>query len=247
MVMTGSAGATQLPVNPVDFNNCPVNGSGCLNGSGLSVQVTANTCINFFNGNTPDACDSSGGNTFFNSGPSDTSIFTLDTSTGTIKDLQFGSPPPTSFLTQTGPLGTVIFDLETVVPSALPVCTANQASGACSAGVFTLTQQDVSGSNCPAGYSQCGHVGVAFAFTADAYTGTLASGFTPYQINFTSQFNNETIGDLVARASNPTGIYNSVSFTANPSSGVPEPAGFVLIGAGLVGLGLMGRRLRSRA
>src|SRR5579862_2950566 len=126
-MMTSTAGATALPVTPVQFNNCPVAGSGCLNGSGLSVQVLANNCINFFDGNTPDACGVPG-DTFFNSGPSDTSIFTLNTFSGTIKDLIFATTPPiVQFLTQPGPGGTVNFDLETVVASNLPACTANQS------------------------------------------------------------------------------------------------------------------------
>lgn len=246
IMMTGSAGATALPVNPLNFGSCPVATSGCLNGSGLSVQVLANSCINFYDGNTPDTCGVPG-DTFFNSGPSDTSIFTLNTTSGTTKDLIFGTIPPIiAFLTQPGPLGTVTFDLESVVPSSQPACAANQASGACSAGVFTLVQQDTAGSNCPAGYATCGHVGVAFAFTADAYTGTMASGFTPYQIDYSSQFNNETIGDLVAKASGTNGITNSVSFTANPVSNVPEPTGFLLIGFGLIGVALVARRRTSR-
>jgi len=259
--MSGSAGATGLPVSQVNFNNCPVNTSGCLNGTGLAVQVFANSCINFYNGNNPDpgfpgACDALGNNTFFNSGPSDTSIFNLNTFTGTIKDLVFGTPPPiTQFLTQPGPLGTVMFDLTSVPLSNQPVCTANQASGSCSAGIFTLTQQDNAQiTGCPAGYSTCGHVLVGFDFNADAYTGTHASGFTPYTIDFSTQFNGETIGDLIARANNPGtsttagGIFNSVSFTANPVSPVPEPTGFVLIGAGLIGISLIARRRsRSRA
>jgi len=226
----------------------------------MSVQVYANSCINFYNGNNPDpgfpgSCDNLGNNTFFNSGPSDTTIFNVP-STGSIKDLTFTNPPQPvpQFLTDSGPLGTVFFDLTGVPSSNLPVCTANQSSGSCSAGVFTLAQQDNSqNTGCPAGYATCGHVLVGFAFNADAYTGTHASGFTAYTINFSTQFNAEDIGDLIARANNPGtgttagGIFNSVSFTANPAA-VPEPTGFVLIGAGLIGISVIARRrARSRA
>src|SRR6476469_8900895 len=108
------AKADPVPVVGPPFGTCPTNGSGCLNGGGLSVQVTADTCINFFNGNNPDVCGATG-NTFTVGGPLDMSNFTLN-ATGTIKDLQFNSPPPTEFLTVPGPLGTVKFDLVSVVP-----------------------------------------------------------------------------------------------------------------------------------
>jgi hypothetical protein len=103
-------------------------------------------------------------------------------------------------------------------------------------GIFTLAQQDLntSGANCPSGQSPCGQVMVGFSFTAGAYLGTSATGFTPYQINFSSKFYNETVADLINKANQTDGVINAVTFTANPtaplsaqnSGGCPATKGF---------------------
>jgi hypothetical protein len=226
MVASGTAVAAPVPVVGPPFLSCASNNSGCFNGGSLSVQVTANTCINFYNGNIPDGCGT-GGDTFKVNSPADTANFTLQ-GTGTIKDLIFATPPPiTQFLTVPGPGGTVFFDLTGVIPSAQLPC--NNPSGliACSAGVFTLSQQDLntSGANCPGGVGTCGQVLVGFGFTANGYLGTSATGTTPYQITFSTQFNNETIADLLAKAGQAGGITNAVSFTANPLAATPTTGG----------------------
>jgi hypothetical protein len=250
VLMTGTAGATALPIVGPPFGPCNSNGSGCLNGGNLSVQVLANTCINFYNGNNPDVCGVPG-DTFSENAPLDATIFNIGAG-GTTKDLIFGGGVVTQFLTAPGPLGTVFFDLESVINSGQPLCNNPSGITTCSAGIFTLSQQDLNanGGNCPPGQSPCGQVTVSFGFNADAYLGTHGSGFTPYVINYSSQFNNETIADLLAKAGTGTGptggISNSVSFTANPLA-TPEPAGFLLIGAGLVAISLIARRRSSRA
>jgi len=231
-VTTGSAHATALPVNPT--LPCASNGSGCLNGS-TSVQVLANSCINFYSTNNFDACTSSlaASDTFLEIGPSDLATFPPLLTTGTIKDLQFGTLPPLSFLT----IGNVTFDLTGVVPSALPACPTN-ISTACSDGVFSLTQTSST------------QVSVGFNFDANACTNgstttgcTAAGGSTPYIISYTAQLNNQTIQGAINQAGSTNGITNSVSFTANP---LPEPNGLVLIGAGLIGISVLVRR-RGRA
>jgi hypothetical protein len=250
VLMTSSASATALPVSGPPFPACNVNGSGCLNGGNLSVQVTANTCINFFNGNTPDTCGQPG-DTYTENAPLDASMFNLG-ATGAIKDLQFTNPPQIvpQFLTAPGPLGTVLFDLTGLIPSAQPQCPASPSGTiSCSIGVFTLTQQDLNsvGANCPTGQSPCGQVLVGFSFSAIGYLNSSATGSTGYQVNFSSQFNNETVADLINKANTASGISNSVSFTANPLAGVPEPAGFVLVGAGLLAISIIARRRKSQA
>jgi hypothetical protein len=90
-----------------------------------------------------------------------------------------------------------------------------------------LSQQDLntSGANCPGGVGTCGQVLVGFGFTANGYLGTSATGTTPYQITFSTQFNNETIADLLAKAGQAGGITNAVSFTANPLAATPTTGG----------------------
>jgi len=222
-----------------------------LNGGNLSVQVVANNCINFFNGNNPDVCGQPG-DTFNENAPLDTTIFTLG-ATGTIKDLVFSGifNPVPQFMTAPGPGGTVLFDTTTVNNSQQPACGATPSGIiSCSAGIFTLTQQDLatSGITCPTGQSPCGHVLVGFSFSALGYYTSTATGANPYTIDFSSQFNNETIADLLAKSATPSGISNSVSLTANPTgAAVPEPAAFFLVGAGMLAVAGIGRiRRRSR-
>ena len=250
VMLTGTASATALPIVGPPFGPCNSNFSGCLNGGNLSVQVTANTCINFFNGNNPDVCGQPG-DTYNENAPLDTQIFTLG-ATGTIKDLVFATPPPiTQFMTAPGPLGTVLFDLTGVNNSGQPACGPTPSGViSCSAGVFTLTQQDLStnGAACPGGTGTCGHVTVGFSFAALGYLNSTASGANPYTIDFSSQFNNETIADLLAKSATASGISNSVSLTANPTgAAVPEPAAFFLVGAGMLAVAGIGRiRRRTR-
>jgi len=237
IVMTGTAGATALPVNPA--LPCATNGSGCLNGT-TSVQVLANSCINFFNTNSPDACNATlmPTDTFTEVGPTDLLTFPALGTVGTIKDQAF-VPFPGQNLNFMH-IGAVTFDATGIIPSALPACVGPSPS-ACSAGIFTLTQTSPS------------QVTVSFNFTANACTGgslvtgcTAAGGSTPYIIAYTSQLNNQTINGAIAQAATPAGITNSLSLTANP---IPEPAAFLLVGAGLlavVGISRRAKRHQSR-
>jgi hypothetical protein len=251
VMLTGTANATALPIVGPPFGPCNQNGSGCLNGGNLSVQVLANSCINFFNGNNPDVCGQPG-DVYTENAQLDTTIFSLG-STGSIKDLQFTNPPQPvpQFMTAPGPGGTVMFDLTGVNNSGQPACGPTPTGViSCSAGVFTLTQQDLntSGGICPGGTGTCGHVLVGFSFSALGYYTSTATGANPYTIDFSSQFNNETIADLLARSATASGISNAVSLTANPTgSAVPEPAAFFLVGAGMLAVAGIGRiRRRTR-
>jgi len=210
----------------------------------------ANSCINFYNGaGAPPACPPDTGATFREQAPIDTSLFTFD-AVATTKDLIFGGGVVPSFMTVPGPQGTVTFDLIAPLPASGPACLNTPV---CSTGIFTLTQQDLTGTNCPAGFSPCGRVEVGFGFNAVAClngnttTGCSTSGgSTPYIINYTSPFVNETIADLLVKASTPSGAIGTVGFVASPSA-VPEPAGFLLMGGGLLAISLLSRRLQKKA
>jgi hypothetical protein len=235
-LLTGMMTAAPVPVVGPPYGACNTVGSGCLNGGNLVVQIKPDTCTNFFNGNNPDVCGVSG-NTFSENALLDPNVFTIG-ATGIIKDLTSGDPTPSQFISAPGPLGTVIFDLSGVNTPLHAACPANPTGSiTCSLGMFTISQQDLntSGADCPVGQSPCGHVMVGFSFTANAYLGTSATGSTPYQINFSSRFYNETVADLIAKANQADGIVNAVTFTANPVaplsaqnqvSGCPATRGF---------------------
>lgn len=252
LLMSGTAAANMIPLG----------GGGVFNGGNLSVQVNGaaagpgGPCINFFNGAAPDACPPSSPNSFTLGGPSDPIFGTVNTTTGTTNDFVAANQPSmapgnqpyiggTAFLTLNG----FTFDILTIaVPNVVP-CPPGLVPGSCSAGDFVLSQADMltSGAACPGGTGTCGHVSVQFAASGIGYSGTSATGSTPYTFTWTTQFNNETTTDLLARANaTAAGITNSVSFVATPTPQVvPEPGAFLLVGAGLL---LMGRGLsRKRA
>jgi hypothetical protein len=221
--------------------------SGVLNG-GTSVQVTG-TCINFFSATPISACGSPA--SFTVTPASSDAQFT---GTGSIQDFnsanQQGTTPPsapyingTAFTT----LGAYSWDVtRVIIPNAAP-CTPPGAPVVCSFGVFTITQSDLnSTTNCPVGFNSCGVVSVAFGASGIGYSGTSATGSTPYTYSFTSQFNNQTIQNLLILASS-VGVSNSVSLTYTPNSVVPEPGEFALVGTGLMGLGLVSRYFRRKA
>jgi len=224
-------GAITVPAGATSLNT--TNG-GVLNGGNLSVAVSS-TCINFYNTATPDACPNTGAlDTWSVNAPSDTSLFTLG-GTGTIKDLPITSASVVDFMT----IGSIMFDMTSIIVPNQVACPPVGAPASCSAGDFVFTQDDFSGGT-------TGDVSVSFSLNAIGYTGTSTSGSTPYKFTFSSQFTNTTISTLLTQFINAPPVVDSVSFSASPVSGVPEPSAYLLLGSGLLGLGLLGKRVRVR-
>jgi hypothetical protein len=246
MAMTGVASAAALTLSALN--------PGLLNGGNFSVQVNsgAGACINFYNAASPDVCNpgpAAPNDTFTVNAPSDV-IFGAIGTNGTTHDFlasnQIGNTPPlagytggTSFITING----IVFDINAIlVPNVLP-CPPGSSPGACSFGDFTFTQLDFNTTvGCPVGAATCGHVLVGFSANGIGYTGLSSTGSTPYTFAWSSQFTNETTLDLISKATTGA-VVDAVSFTASPTS-VPEPAGFVLAGLGLLALSALGRRVR---
>jgi hypothetical protein len=205
LLMPGLAGAAALVLGP---------SNGILNGGNFSVAVNGNGlttgCVNFYASASPDACNNVP-NTFTVNAPVDTTVFGAVGTTGMIQDIP--APPAliTDFMTVPGPLGTVHFDLTSVVvPTQIP-CPPATIPGTCAVGDFIFT------ANTPNSTS------VAFTVMARAYTGTSATGFTPYVITFTSPFSDRSITDLIVTVAAGGTITNSVSFTASPVAPPPGP------------------------
>lgn len=255
LLITQTAGAIPIPLG----------WGGVFNGGSLSVQVTGpgnsgvgGPCINFYNGVSPDACPPTSNTAFTLNAPADPIFGTVGTTTGTIHDFilanQVGSSPPSAgytagvgFISING----FTFDIQNiVVPNAI-ACPPVGAPALCSTGDFVLTQADLNtaGPACPGGSGLCGHVSVVFSANGIGYSGTSATN-TPYTFTWSSQFDNETIADLLSKSNNAVGgITNSVSFTAAPVPQLitPEPGEFALVGGGLLLVSLLTRsRIFSR-
>jgi len=175
----------------------------------------------------------------------DTSVFTSgSTATDTIKDLISGSSFPISlFETIQSPLpgGVVNFDLESfIVPGAFGNCASATVGTSCNPGGGSAFDfQQISPSS----------VEVSFAVNLLAYTGTLASGSTPYTGAFNTTLSGTTIPQvltLIAGGGIVTSTWDNQE-NPNPTVTTPEPLSFLLLGSGLVGLSLLGRWKRTRS
>src|ERR1035441_4413698 len=176
-------------------------GSGVFNGGGMSVAVSS-TCINFYNGASPDTCP--GTDTFTVGAPVDPSLPFALGAVGDIKDIT--TSPITDFET----IGSVHFDLTGIIMPTAVTCPPVGAPATCAAGDFVFTQDDFSSGG------GLGNVTVSFAVGADAYTGSVAAGYTPYHFLFSSQFTDSSITNILAQYISGTPVDDSVSFTASP-------------------------------
>lgn len=225
--------------------------TGVTNISGsVNVGVNPSLFIDFFGTAPPCATPGVGVPGCFNvNGTSNGDFPSPFPAIGTIQDLQ--SPPlPVSgsvflstWMSFTGGAG-VIFDLTYLVPGSAVDCgtltpgqlsAANQSCSAYFGGVaspLTLTN-DATGTQ----------TAVRMTTFVDAYYGSKASGFTPYQGIFTTQVQGN-IGQVLAAAASPGGFApDGVSYSANFSA-IPEPGtvGLAFMGVAMIATGLYRRR-----
>jgi hypothetical protein len=150
---------------------------------------------------------------------------------GTIKNLTAGGGVVDMFMTFTGtPLD---FVLDGLGPGSTTACTSS-STGSCSiaGSPFILTNL---GSNTGVSLS-------AFGTASDGTTPT-----STWSGAFTTQIAGQTLAQVLAtiEAGGTIESTHSASFTVTSGSTVPEPATLSMMGLGLLGLGVIGRRKRK--
>jgi len=222
----------------------PLGGGGILNLSNLSGTVVgvSSVCINWTGAAGP--CTTTANNPDSVSG-TDPIFLSGSAFPGTIKNLPAGVVTPlVGFETVQSSLpgGVVTFDLTGIVlPGASGNCLTDVFCRPGGASPFSFTQDSAN------------QVSVSFAVTLLAYTGTSASGTTVYNGVFTTQLSGTlpngttvTIPNILAYEAGGGNITSTWSATESPvaPATVPEPLSFMLLGSGLVGVSVLGRRYR---
>jgi hypothetical protein len=243
-IAPGILSAAPLIIAPGGGNVSISNLAGTMVGVSSSPPATA--CIDFgFSSN--DACQtatgvldsvSSGDNTLFTSGtgPNDT-----------IKNLPLGTASLTNFETIQGPSNVVHFDLtQIVLPGALGNCSSNAANNQCAPGgqsPFKLVE-DATGTQ----------VTVTFSVRMNAYTGSSATGTTPYIGLFSTNLSGNlpngsavNITDILSYEASGGVISStwSAQESALPSTPEPQSAWMVIAGIGMMAFGLAKRKSRQ--
>jgi hypothetical protein len=204
--------------------------------------VLSRTCIDFnagvclFPGSAPEAVVV----------PSDTTVFAQD-SGGPIEDIPFAHALPiVDFETLYSPASVPIyFDLTSLVqPGASGNCTSYAVNATCSvAGMpFVFTQISAN------------EISVTFEANEIAYTGTSASGSTPYLGVFSAEIGGDVHGDTIPNwvtyLNGGGTVFSNWQSTQTPvaPSATPEPSTFTyLLGPGLAGsIALLRRRQNPR-
>jgi hypothetical protein len=227
-VMTALAGSACLCVFfAASASASPINGQANIGGS---VTVSA-TAINF-----APAFIALGAGIPFQTGDF------LGETGGTIKSLSsgiVGADSIVDFAIFTGGVTSPIhFDLTSVLAGVgtNAACLTNTLGAECTptGSPFTLIQE-------------AGAVSVSLVLDGVSYGGTSASGTSPTIGSFTTQV---TVPGTVSGILNALSTGGSISasysatFTATAPATTPEPGTSLLFGTGLIGLGLMVRRLR---
>jgi hypothetical protein len=164
----------------------------------------------------------------------------------TLKDLigapQTGAINISQFGVFTVPSGNVSFDLTNIFAGvgSTAGCSSDTVGNSCTPtnSPFTLTQ------------AAPGQVTISLSLSGVAYTGDAASGVSSAPFSFTSQNTAPgTITGILAEVAAAGGFTNAFSATISTTSpaATPEPASYMLMGAGLAAAGMIFRRRKSQS
>jgi hypothetical protein len=128
------------------------------------------------------------------------------------------------------------------INTAVPVCSS-----------LTAAQQDAPGAQCrafatsPIVLNQ-GNTGVTALLNLSgvAYTGSASTGSTSYEARMSASFGGATISGLLAQFATAQFIETGYQASVATTSPVPEPAYISTLGAGLLAIGILGRKKLSQ-